>query len=309
MKKMGGRDYQLWDEEDGFFYDVLRYPDGTFHKFRVRSLVGLIPLYAIDVAGRGRRSNACRCSSTDVRLVHPQPAGSRRRRRASRSARTARAATCCRSSIGISSRAAAARVGPGRVPVAGRHPQPVEVPRRSSRSLRRQRSAIRAGRSGRQDQGRQLELARADLVPDVVPADRGARESSTTRIRIGASRCTAPGSHGTPITPRDMAKRDRQPDDRALHPRRGRPPADLRRRRRSSRQDPHWRDCLLFNEYFHGDNGAGLGANHQTGWTGAGGEPDRRVAPMSGTAGARHYAAAPPCCTAARSSSPRLRDD
>jgi hypothetical protein len=33
-------------------------------------------------------------------------------------------------------------------------------------------------------------------------------------------------------------------------------------------QDPHWRDLLLFNEYFHGDNGAGLGANHQTGWTG-----------------------------------------
>ena len=33
-------------------------------------------------------------------------------------------------------------------------------------------------------------------------------------------------------------------------------------------QDPHWRDLLLFNEYFHGDNGAGLGASHQTGWTG-----------------------------------------
>ena len=32
--------------------------------------------------------------------------------------------------------------------------------------------------------------------------------------------------------------------------------------------DPHWRDCILFYEYFHGDNGAGLGANHQTGWTG-----------------------------------------
>ncbi|HEX8891120.1 MAG TPA: hypothetical protein VF779_18375, partial [Pyrinomonadaceae bacterium] len=32
--------------------------------------------------------------------------------------------------------------------------------------------------------------------------------------------------------------------------------------------DPHWRDHLLFHEYFHGDNGAGLGANHQTGWTG-----------------------------------------
>src|ERR1700741_3414441 len=33
-------------------------------------------------------------------------------------------------------------------------------------------------------------------------------------------------------------------------------------------QDPHWRDCLQFFEYFHGDNWAGLGANHQTGWTG-----------------------------------------
>jgi hypothetical protein len=32
--------------------------------------------------------------------------------------------------------------------------------------------------------------------------------------------------------------------------------------------DPHWRDCILFHEYFHGDNGSGLGANHQTGWTG-----------------------------------------
>jgi hypothetical protein len=32
--------------------------------------------------------------------------------------------------------------------------------------------------------------------------------------------------------------------------------------------DPHWRDLVLFNEYFHGDNGAGLGASHQTGWTG-----------------------------------------
>jgi hypothetical protein len=38
-------------------------------------------------------------------------------------------------------------------------------------------------------------------------------------------------------------------------------------------EDPHWRDLILFYEYFHGDNGAGLGANHQTGWTGL-------VAPM-----------------------------
>jgi hypothetical protein len=32
--------------------------------------------------------------------------------------------------------------------------------------------------------------------------------------------------------------------------------------------DPQWKDYILFYEYFHGDNGAGLGASHQTGWTG-----------------------------------------
>jgi hypothetical protein len=33
-------------------------------------------------------------------------------------------------------------------------------------------------------------------------------------------------------------------------------------------RDPHWRDFIPFHEYFHGDSGAGLGASHQTGWTG-----------------------------------------
>ena len=37
---------------------------------------------------------------------------------------------------------------------------------------------------------------------------------------------------------------------------------------RQFQDDPHWRDCLLFNEYYHGDTGMGLGASHQTGWTG-----------------------------------------
>ncbi len=37
---------------------------------------------------------------------------------------------------------------------------------------------------------------------------------------------------------------------------------------RKFQTDPHWRDLILFHEYFHGDNGAGLGASHQTGWTG-----------------------------------------
>ena len=49
MKKMGNRDYEMWSDRDGFFYDVMTYPDGHFSKFRVRSLVGLIPLFACEI--------------------------------------------------------------------------------------------------------------------------------------------------------------------------------------------------------------------------------------------------------------------
>ena len=45
-----------------------------------------------------------------------------------------------------------------------------------------------------------------------------------------------------------------------------RPPPVPRRRPRYA-DDPHWRDLVLFHEYFHGDTGRGLGASHQTGWT------------------------------------------
>ena len=48
MKRRGDRDYSLWNEQDGFFYDVLIYPDGNYAQFKVRSLVGIIPLFAVD---------------------------------------------------------------------------------------------------------------------------------------------------------------------------------------------------------------------------------------------------------------------
>jgi hypothetical protein len=49
MKRMGpGQSVRLWDDDDGFFYDVLRHPDGSFDTFRVRSMVGLIPLFAVE---------------------------------------------------------------------------------------------------------------------------------------------------------------------------------------------------------------------------------------------------------------------
>ena len=46
---MGEENEPLWDEEDGFFYDRLHLPDGTTHPLKVRSVVGLIPLFAVEV--------------------------------------------------------------------------------------------------------------------------------------------------------------------------------------------------------------------------------------------------------------------
>jgi len=48
MQTQGNRDYNLWDEKDGFFYDVLRHANGSFEKLNVRSLVGLVPLFAVE---------------------------------------------------------------------------------------------------------------------------------------------------------------------------------------------------------------------------------------------------------------------
>ena len=49
MDRMGDNHDEMWDEEDGFFYDVLRLPDGQAQRLKVRSLVGLLPLCASTV--------------------------------------------------------------------------------------------------------------------------------------------------------------------------------------------------------------------------------------------------------------------
>ena len=77
-----------------------------------------------------------------------------------------------------------------------------------------------------------------------------------------------PTGSGQQLTLDEIADDLRRPADLALPRRRGRPAAVLRRGRARCRHDPAWKDNILFNEYFHGDNGAGLGASHQTGWTG-----------------------------------------
>src|SRR3989475_2271970 len=49
MNNRGGEGIELWDEEDGFYYDVLHFPDGSHHFLKIRSMVGLVPLFAVEM--------------------------------------------------------------------------------------------------------------------------------------------------------------------------------------------------------------------------------------------------------------------
>ena len=60
MNNIGGKGIALWDEADEFFYDVLHLPDGETTPLRVRSLVGLIPLFAVETHRAGLLERAAR---------------------------------------------------------------------------------------------------------------------------------------------------------------------------------------------------------------------------------------------------------
>ena len=139
MKHMGNRDYQLWDEQDGFFYDVLRYPDGRFHKFRVRSLVGLIPLFAVERL-EVKWIEPFTEFRAQLRLVHEEPPRPGRATSSTPSSATARS-THVLTILNQDQlrRMTRADLGPGRVPLRLRHPQPLEGARAAPVRVRRQR--------------------------------------------------------------------------------------------------------------------------------------------------------------------------
>jgi hypothetical protein len=257
MKKMGGRDYQLWDEEDGFFYDVLRFPDGTFHKFEVRSLVGLIPLFAIDVLEE-ERIDHLPVFIHDVRwFIRNRPdlvgqacyaemrGGQRRhvlsivdRHQLTRLLQRIWDESEFLSVGGIRSLSKHHRFHPFSFGAGTVRYEPAEADVK-----------IKGGNSNWRG-------------PIWFPTSYLLMESM---MKFAAAHgpefvVDAPAGAGTPLGPADMA---RQIADRMI---------GLFTRGADGtttfQQNPYWRDCLLFNEYFHGDNGAGLGANHQTGWTG-----------------------------------------
>jgi hypothetical protein len=261
MKKMGGRDYQLWDEQDGFFYDVLRLPNGDFNKFRLRSMVGLIPLYAVEVINR---------EDLDA---HPEFLGNlewfiRNRRDL--------VGNACYSIDG--QRYVLSIVDSGQLARVLQHiwdPEEFLAPhgiRSLSKFHERNPFSFGAGSVGYEPAESAVRIKGGNsnwrgplwfpttylLIRSLVKLGGALGPSFAVRTA---------GSNGQPITPLTMAaeiadrmigifRRDEQGNRPCFGP------------YRKFQEDPHWKDCLLFNEYYHGETGQGLGASHQTGWTG-----------------------------------------
>ena len=258
----------LYDTEDGFFYDRLVYPSGDSAPVKVQTISGLIPVLPavgpVDEGGRGREraGQALRPAPRGLggdRWGRSRPrAGGRRRADGSRLGDRPREPAA--DADGVLRR--------GRVPLAVRAPRGLEALRGKSVHARRcpgRHDRLRAGRVDHEHVRRQLELARADLDAGQLPGDPPVRRlPALLRRRLHAGvpdrlgRRSARSARSRRTSPTGSSRSGcRGPD--------GRRPVYGGTERLQT--DPAWRDNLTFNEYFHGDNGAGLGATHQTGWT------------------------------------------
>ena len=221
---------------------------------------------------RTRRSSSCPASeaactgssrTAPTRAAHRRTAGTARRHGARacwRSPRASGSSACCAT---CSTRTSSSR----RTASARSRGSTREHPVRASTSTATSyRVDYAPGESDHRPVRRQLELARPGLVPGQLPADRGAR-ALPPLLRRRAARSSARPARAACMTLQRGRRRARARGWRALFL----PDASGRRPCHGDdaryADDPHWRDLVLFHEYFHGDNGRGLGASHQTGWT------------------------------------------
>jgi hypothetical protein len=263
-----GDDSGMWDEEDGFFYDVLRLPDGTAGRLKVRSMVGLLPFCAVTVF------------EGEVLAKYPEVGQRLRQFLAARPELT-------------ESIHDPARPGQG-----GRRLASVLNETRLRRVLAKLLDeaeffgpyGVRALSRYHADHPFVMNVGGHEYRVDYLPGEsdsgmfggnsnwRGPVWMPVNGLIIRALlqyyayygddfTVECPTGSGRKLTLYQVAEElTRRLASTFLRDAKGRRPVygDVRK----LQEDPHWRDLLLFYEFFHGDTGQGLGASHQTGWTG-----------------------------------------
>ncbi|MBV8154629.1 MAG: glucosidase, partial [Candidatus Eremiobacteraeota bacterium] len=267
MNNLGGRGQGLWDEEDGFYYDVLKLDDGTQTSIKIRSLVGLLPLLAV--------------ASIEPEDLEQFPGFKHRLEWFIENRPDLRKNVACMRTPGVGERRLLAIVGKER------------LVRIMEKMLDEERFfgpyGIRAVSRFHRSHPYVLNVEGHEYRVEYEPAEsksglfggnsnwRGPVWFPINYLLVESIqkfhhyygdelKVECPAGSGNMVTLWEVAG---ELSHRLLDIFRD---VDGRRAVFGGEQrlqtDPHFRNYVLFYEYFHGDNGAGIGASHQTGWTG-----------------------------------------
>jgi hypothetical protein len=264
--RLGGQD-SMWDEEDGFFYDVLRVPGQWSTRVKVRTMVGLLPLCAVTVYRPEVLQRLPEFVSRVQWFNEHRPALLANINR------------------------------PGRPGVGGRFMLSLLTDDKVRRVLSRMLDpseflsdyGLRSISRSHHDHPYEFDAGGQAYRVGYLPAEsdtgmfggnsnwRGPIWAPVNAVVVRALlqmyayygndfRVECPTGSGNHMTLFQVAQElTRRLGSIFLRNGEGRRP--VYGGTKKFQEDPHWRDHILFYEYFHGDNGAGLGASHQTGWT------------------------------------------
>jgi hypothetical protein len=263
-------EYGMWDEEDGFYYDMLRLPDGNATRLKVRSMVGLLPLCATTVVEKWQRERLPETVAQAWERLRRMPE--------------------LRESVHAT--------GPGHFGVAERGIAALVNQERLRRILTKMLDeneflspyGIRSLSKFHEHHPYVLNVGGQEYRVDYLPAEsntgmfggnsnwRGPIWMPVNALIIRALlnfylyygdsfKIECPTGSGKLMNLFEVSKEISARLTRIFtRDKYGRRP--VYGGTEKFQNDPFWRDNILFYEYFHGDNGAGLGASHQTGWTG-----------------------------------------
>ncbi|HET7238024.1 MAG TPA: hypothetical protein VFI76_03295, partial [Terrimicrobiaceae bacterium] len=268
MNNIGEAGIGLWDEQDEFYYDVLNLPDGRMVPLKVRSMVGLIPLYAVEVLGPETLEKAPEFARRLKWFLNYRPDLARlvsrweepgrgerhllsllRGHRMKRLLRRMLDETEFLSDYGVR---AISKIHQAHPYVFGCGGDEVSVSYQPAESV----SGLFGGNSNWRG-------------PIWMPVNYLLVESLQKFHKYYGDdfKIECPTGSGRSLTIREVANELARRLTRIfLKDASGCRPVFQHYEKMKS--DPHFRDYVLFHEYFHGDNGRGVGASHQTGWTG-----------------------------------------
>jgi hypothetical protein len=258
----------MWDEEDGFFYDVLRWPDGRAQRLKVRSMVGLLPLCAVTVFEGKVLAKYPEARERLERFLAARPEMQREIHESLRPGPTGRMMTAILderklrrvlaklldekeflSEFGIRSLSRYHAEHPYVFTAGGEEFRVTYLPSESDTSMFGGNSNWRG--------------------PIWMPVNGLIVRALLQYYLYFGNEFTVecPTGSGRRMNLYQVAEEiARRLANIFLRGKDGRRP--VYGGTQKFQEDPHWRDLILFYEYFHGDNGSGLGASHQTGWTG-----------------------------------------